>query len=351
MALAWEHLPWEFMLISLLLLFLGLFMTSRRFAGEPEKRDSTSGPGRPKPSPGGPALTRSKDFVGGKAGAAVLSPSPSPTPTGLWPLGHILRAAGWVMFGLFWFSWGPYYLAQDDTVNAIATFGALPVFVFLAYHEARSWQWKDEYAPLRFAGKASVVSGILFYVAYGLASVSTFLIEVVGGQTVAILNWIQPGYSMGRVGLYPGNTELSMPVEWAGIGYIHIVIACTAIQAMFVSVAFIGNVQAPWRRRALTMAIVAVPIYLLNLLRNVTIIYLVYNGLSDFETAHNLIGKLLISLLALFALMFLAFWLLPQLYEVINGMFDLPWRKTRGHDYKANIGRLVNRVVPPKAGS
>jgi archaeosortase A (PGF-CTERM-specific) len=188
----------------------------------------------------------------------------------------------------------------------------------------------------------------LFYSAYGLRPVGEALIEVVGGQTVMLLNLVQPGYAAGRVDLHPGDTELSMPVHWSGHSYIHIVIACTAIQALFVSVAFIGNVDAPWKRKALTLTVVAVPIYLLNLLRNVVVVYLVYNNITGFEFAHNVIGKVLISLVGLFTLMFLAFWLLPQMYEVINGLFDLPWRRGPGHDYKSNIGRLIDRMVPPR---
>jgi len=317
-ALAWEPLPWEFMVASLLAMLAGIILTSKRLASN-EARAKSAGP---------------KD---------------SKTPTGRFPEGHLLRAAGWLGFGVFWVSWAPHYGAIDDPVNVIATIGGVPVFAFLAFHEYRSYKWKDEFAPLRFASKATVMSGLLFYLAYGVRPIGEALIATVGHQTVFLLNAIQPGYSSGRVDLYEGNTELSMPVHWASLSYIHIVIACTAIQALFVSVAFIANVEAPWKRKAITLGIVAVPIYLLNLLRNVLVVYLVYNSVTDFEFAHNVIGKVLISLLGLFTLMFLAFWLLPQLYEVINGMFDLPWRNKPGHDFKANIGRLVNRLVPPRA--
>jgi archaeosortase A (PGF-CTERM-specific) len=306
------------MVASLLLILAGLALTSKRWGRAPAAKGAKPGPS-------------------------------SNSPTGRWPEGHLLRAAGWIGFGVFWLSWAAHFAALEDPVNFIACFGALPVFLFLAMHEHRSFRWRDEYAPLRFAAKASVLAGLLFYLAYGVRPIGELLIGVVGGQTVQLLNGIQPGYASGQVGMYEGNNELSMPVHWRGLSYIHIVIACTAIQALLVSVAFIANVEAPWKRKALTLGIVAVPIYLLNLLRNVVVVYLVYNGITDFEFAHNVIGKVLISLLGLFTLMFLAFWLLPQMYEVINGLFDLPWRSKPGHDYKANIGRLVNRLVPPKA--
>jgi hypothetical protein len=48
-------------------------------------------------------------------------------------------------------------------------------------------------------------------------------------------------------------------------------------------------------------------------------------------------------------LMLVAFWMLPELYLNINGLFELPWRKGPGHDWRANVGRLLGRVARPKA--
>ncbi|MCK5548119.1 MAG: hypothetical protein KAI64_03835, partial [Thermoplasmata archaeon] len=75
----------------------------------------------------------------------------------------------------------------------------------------------------------------------------------------------------------------------------------------------------------------------------VTIIYL-YGSLGwDFDFVHGVIGKA-ISLVTLFVLIIVVFVMLPELYENINGVFELPWRKAPNHDHKKHIGRLLNRL-------
>ena len=263
--------------------------------------------------------------------------------------GHLVRGAGWLAFGIYWLPWGPYFAAMPDFINALATFGALPVMLFLAYHEFLCHKWREEYEPLRFAALATCVAGLGFYVVYEFQPVAQGLIFVVGANTVWALNRIQPGYSLGE-GAVNQDGEYSMPVLFNAphVGNVDIVVACTAIQAILVAAAFILTVNASTKLRFKTFLIVAVPTYFLNLLRNVSVIYLVYNGITDFETAHAIIGKVAISLVGFFTLMLVAFSMLPELYISINGLFDMPWRKRPKHDYKANIGRLVDRLFPPK---
>jgi archaeosortase A (PGF-CTERM-specific) len=262
--------------------------------------------------------------------------------------GHLVRGAGWLAFGLYWLPWGPYFAAMPDYINALATFGALPVMLFLAYHEYLCHRWKEEYEPLRFASVATCVAGLGFYIVYTMQAVAQALIYAVASNTVWILNRITPGYSIGPGGIN-GDGEYSIPILFNAphVGSnVDIVIACTAIQAILVAAAFILTVDAPMRRRLKTFLVVAIPTYFLNLLRNIFIVYFVYNGITDFETAHAIIGKIAISLVGFFALMLLAFTMLPELYISINGLFDLPWRKKPGHDYKEHIGRVVDALFP-----
>ncbi len=69
---------------------------------------------------------------------------------------------------------------------------------------------------------------------------------------------------------------------------------------------------------------------------------------DPWEFVHNGYGKGL-SFVVLLVLMLLAFWLLPELYLNINGLFELPWRKTPGHDYKKHVGRILGKLARPKA--
>jgi exosortase/archaeosortase len=77
-----------------------------------------------------------------------------------------------------------------------------------------------------------------------------------------------------------------------------------------------------------------------NLFRNAIVIILVHeNGFDYFDFAHNVIGKGL-SLVSLIILVLVAFIQVPELYEDINGLFELPWRKGPKHDYMKFVGRL-----------
>lgn len=265
--------------------------------------------------------------------------------------GHLVRCIGWSMFGVYWFFWGPYFAAMHDYINSLATFGALPVMLFLAYHEYLCYKWDEEYEPLRFAAMASGVAGIGFYMVYTIEPLAKGLIICVGLCTVWILNLLQPGYSLGAFGVSPEG-DYAVPVLFHAphIGSdVNIVVACTAIQAIIVAGSFILPVRAPITRRVKTFLAVGIPTFFLNLVRNVLVIYLVYNGITDFETAHALIGKIAISLIGFFALMLLAFSMLPEFYLTINGLFDLPWRKNPGHDYRKHVGRVVNRLFSKRA--
>jgi len=46
------------------------------------------------------------------------------------------------------------------------------------------------------------------------------------------------------------------------------------------------------------------------------------------------------SFAALIILVLVAFIQVPELYEDINGLFELPWRKGPKHDYMKFVGRL-----------
>ena len=69
-----------------------------------------------------------------------------------------------------------------------------------------------------------------------------------------------------------------------------------------------------------------VPIYFLNLIRNAGVVYMVGSGMTSFEMAHNVIGKTG-SLLALILLLFLTFKIVPELYDELLGIINLPKRK------------------------
>ena len=260
---------------------------------------------------------------------------------------HLARAVGWFGFGIYWGLQAPHYWAIDDAVNVLGCLMAMPIFCYLGYHEYLSHKWDDEYAPLRFVGWAMFVGSLGFLIADKVPAISGALIGVVAQQSTWLANVF--GYDFGVSGVeYFGNpwfyktdylpeNEVSAPLVGVDI---RIVLACTAIQALLITAAFIFASRGQKKTKWAVFAVVAPSIYIANLARNTLVIVLTYeNGLDYFDFAHNVIGKSL-SLITLVVLVLYAFWKLPEMYEDINGAFDLFWRKGPKHDYVSNVGRI-----------
>jgi archaeosortase A (PGF-CTERM-specific) len=277
---------------------------------------------------------------------------------------HLLRAAGWCGFGIYWGLQAPHYWAIDDAVNVIGCLMALPIFCFLGWHEYLSHRWDDEYPPLRFVGWAMAMASIGFFIVDKVPIAAGSLIYLVAQQSVWLLNVF--GFDLGVQDVnYYGNPwfyktdydplhEVNAPLIGVDI---NIVLACTAIQGVLVTGAFIFASRGGRRRKWLAFGVVALATYLVNLGRNAFVIWLTWeNGPDYFDFAHNVIGKGL-SLVALIVLVLYAFWLIPELYEDINGLFDLFWRKGPKHDYISNVGRVFELAArkggrtPPSGGS
>jgi len=269
---------------------------------------------------------------------------------------HLARAAAWAAFGVFWFLQVPAFLDAADAVNALGAAAALPIFLFLAVHEKRSYDWREEYAPLRFlAGGAFFAAGIYFLVDR-VPPISAGLIRIVADETVFLLNATAPGYAVGatnlaaNTGLWRVNdAEIYAPVLFGGTEVVNIILACTAIQGITITAALVPGTTDPPKRKALVLAILVPATYGMNLVRNVVVISMFRGeGYQNWDIVHNGYGKG-IGFVSLLVLMLVAFWLLPELYLNINGVFELPWRRARGHDYRAHVGRILGKLARPKA--
>jgi exosortase/archaeosortase family protein len=93
------------------------------------------------------------------------------------------------------------------------------------------------------------------------------------------------------------------------------------------------------KRKIVALLVTVLPVYLLNLVRNASVVFMVGSGMFSFELAHNVIVKIG-SLIALIALLFINFKLMPELFDEIVGIVDLP--KRRG-PVELFIGRLVGK--------
>ena len=127
--------------------------------------------------------------------------------------------------------------------------------------------------------------------------------------------------------LATGNTEVyGVNIYCDGQFAVNIIFACTAIQSIVI---FVGGIlplqQTKWKRKMYGLLITVIPIYLLNLVRNALIAYLVKDNHDFFFMAHNVIGKGL-SLLALILLLIIVAKIIPEIFDEIISLTDLPKR-------------------------
>jgi exosortase/archaeosortase family protein len=93
-------------------------------------------------------------------------------------------------------------------------------------------------------------------------------------------------------------------------------------------VIFVGMIlplpHVPWNRKIKGLLVTIIPVYLLNLIRNAGITYLVgIYGDDFFGIAHNYIGKGG-SLVALIILLLILTRILPEVFDYILELVDLP---------------------------
>ena len=259
-------------------------------------------------------------------------------------LSHLVRIVGWSGLAIYWGSKAPGYFDVGDIINGLGAAMAFPIFLFLAFHEWRSYKWDEEYQPLRFVTGATFIAGMGYFIIGQVPIFSEVLIDVVANHSVSFTNLFGYSFEAGNVALMTDGSGYFTPVaRYNGEIWINIILDCTAIQAIIVAGAFLFGCRGEPKKRGMMFLVFLPVIYFTNLIRNAAVIIMVeVNGPDYFEFAHNTIGKTL-SLVVLIVLILIAFWKVPGLYEDINGMFELPWRKKPGHDYMHNIGRLYDK--------
>lgn len=244
---------------------------------------------------------------------------------------HLFRASGFLAFGIFWLTAIPDFLAIADTTNALFAGAGLPFYGYMAYHEKLSFDKNEDVESLRWIAGASLYAAGVYLLIDKVPVVSAFLIAVVSYQTVWLLEIAGYSYGVGAVNFAGNNpwyrtnlAEISIAVEGT-VPPISLVLACTAFQSMMIFIGAIYCVKADEIRKWKAFLYIIPTIWVLNLARNVGVILMVDQWGVDFETAHNVYGKMG-SLLALIILAFVIFRVLPELLDNINGLIDLPKR-------------------------
>jgi len=230
-----------------------------------------------------------------------------------------LKIAGWVVFSFFWAT-APstlYFSEGGDIFNAAICILGVYILIYMAYHEWLSLRLKEHPSCLNWIAGGTFFAGIIYFSLDStlFPQLKTGLIDVVAAHSAGVLHLL--GIEATRQGSLISYNGTSVTI----------IFACTAIQSMVLFVGMIGALpKIDMKRRVTALAVTVIPIYFLNLIRNAGVIYMIGSKLTSFHMAHNVIAKAG-SLIALIVLLFLTFKIVPELFDEILGIFDLPKRK------------------------
>jgi archaeosortase A (PGF-CTERM-specific) len=230
-----------------------------------------------------------------------------------------VKILGWGLFSFFWATMPSflYFSEGGDVFNAAVCIIGVYVLLYIAYHEWLSIIRNEQVSCLNWIAGGTFLAGIIYFtIENGIVpGLKEWLIENVAAQTSDVLHLFGVDASRTSDLIIYNNIPIT------------IIFACTAIQSMVLFVGMIGALpRVRLKRKTLGLLVTVVPIYFLNLIRNAGVVYMVGSGMTSFEMAHNVIGKTG-SLLALIALLFITFKIVPELYDEIIGIIDLPKRK------------------------
>ncbi|HPE63163.1 MAG TPA: archaeosortase A [Methanothrix sp.] len=219
-----------------------------------------------------------------------------------------LSGLGWVLFGVHWLKQPAYYLAIGDPFNVVLT---LVVALFCFYVgwlilarrcRSRSCDW---------AGTAVAIGGFAYFPFAEIAPLRDWLILMTAKLTLLLLAAFD----------VPAMTGGGSVITLNGHS-VEIVLACTAIESMALFAGVVLSVRAPLKRKAAALLVSVPVIYALNLFRN-TFVVVAYGeewfGAESFYYAHNVVAKAG-SAVALFAIAYVVFLLLPELLDMIDGL-------------------------------
>lgn len=217
-----------------------------------------------------------------------------------------VAALGWGLFAFFWLGQIEHYLAIEDYFNVALFLAAGLLSFYMAWIVmSRGFSSKACY----WASYAAATCGIIYF---PFAEVQALQVGLIGVTTLVIAKILQ---------------ILSVPVIMEGWNIIslngrsvEIILACTAIESIALFAGVILSVEAPRGRKLAALAASTFTIYLLNIVRN-GFVLMAYGwswfGEGSFDIAHNIIAKAG-STIALLAISYLVFLLLPELLSTID---------------------------------
>jgi len=217
-----------------------------------------------------------------------------------------IAVPGWALFAFFWLGQIEHYLAIEDYFNVALFLAAGLLSFYMAWIVmSRGFSSKACY----WASYAAAVCGIIYF---PFAEIQALQVGLIGFSTLVTAKMLQ---------------FFSVPVimeSWNIMSLngrsVQIILACTAIESIALFAGVILSVEAPLARRLTALAASTVSIYILNIVRN-GFVLMAYGwcwfGEGSFDIAHNIIAKVG-STIALLAISYLVFLLLPELLSIID---------------------------------
>lgn len=277
------------------------------------------------------------------------------------PWARRVTVGAWVLFGVFWFTLIHYYAFESKSiVEGIGTLIAVPGSLYVAYTLA---QGRDSLFVL---SRAIAAMGLVFLPFEAIPLFRQFLVETVTGQTKFLMNLIgfQPevinGAAVPGTGYDPyWSTFRFWPAEDHAVTYT-IRIACTGIGSMAIFAGLVAAVRAPLNRKLRALAVSLPVIYVLNLVRNVFIgvtfgkqylhvfpdtVMTLFATSDPYKVSYFVADRILAQMLSVVALVFITWFLVRELPEVVVVIEDLLYLAT-GSEYD-----LQGALGIPSAGT
>lgn len=253
----------------------------------------------------------------------------------------LIGGIGWASFSIHWFSQPQHYIEIQDYVNVGLTLGLALFCVFIAYIMFKEYK-EVAIAPDRALSlkepdadfetqaldkpstqaldvtsmltSASALGALVYFPFAQVPALNTLIIGGVASQVVWILQ------ALGAPAVNKAWNLITLNGHT-----VEIILACTAIESIALFAGLIAAVKAPLKRLFAAFLVSVPVIYGLNLIRDVFVV-LAYGGEwfgpNSFVIAHNYLAKAG-SGIALFAISYAVLRILPEVLEMIDGLWYL----------------------------
>ncbi len=218
-----------------------------------------------------------------------------------------LGAFAWFLFGVAWLFDIPHYLSIRDYYNTAIMVAAFFLFTLIAISILRTSKLNVFIETTSFSALS-----IAIYFLFAFTPLGKMLIYAVAKQSALIGNLF--GFKM-----YAEGNKIYMDGK-----HVTLILACTGIQSISLFAGATLGIKAEFKRKIKAFLVSVPVIYFLNLLRDAFVMVSYaesWFGENSFYIAHNIISKVLATI-ALFAIAYAVFKILPELEELIWSLIE-----------------------------